>query len=137
MLPAKWDQLDRNGQNDDVIDTLSETIRLYAGRADGHYSRGCAYYENEQYDLAIKDFTDAIELKPDAQAAYYRRGAAFVQSNKYGLAIVDLTTAIILSGEVWQKASADDLRGMAYQKIGEQAKANGDFAKAKELESKR
>lgn len=47
-----------------------------------HNSRGIAYGERGQYQLAIEDFNEAIRLKPDYAKAYNNRGFAYLLQGK-------------------------------------------------------
>ena len=47
-----------------------------------HNSRGIAYGERGQYQLAIEDFNEAIRLKPDYAKAYHNRGFAYLLQGK-------------------------------------------------------
>jgi len=67
--------------------------------ADAYYSRGLAYYNQANYDLAIADYTRAIEFDPKDADTYDNRGVAYNQKGEYDLAIADYTAAIKLKPE--------------------------------------
>jgi len=58
--------------------------------------RGCAYYEQGNYDLAIAEFTKAIAAQGNFHLStfYANRGEAYLKKGMYDHAIEDLTTAV-------------------------------------------
>jgi len=67
---------------------------------------------------------------PKYAQAYNNRGAAYWLKEEYNRAIADYDQAIRLDPKY---ALAYFVRGLVYQKIGNAAKADADFAKAREL----
>ena len=62
--------------------------------------------------------------------AYYNRGTAYALLRKFKQAIQDFNKAIELNPNY---AAAYNNRAYCYQELGDKAKAQADFAKAKEL----
>jgi tetratricopeptide (TPR) repeat protein len=77
--------------------------------------RGHLHSQRGEYDQAIQDLSQAIRLDPQSAFPYVNRGVAYDETGKHDLAIADLTEAIRLDPRL------------------PKAKAEADFAKAKEL----
>ncbi|MBE8949948.1 MAG: tetratricopeptide repeat protein [Quinella sp. 3Q1] len=98
-------------------------------------NRGMVYEKLEQYERAIKDYDKAIKLNPNFTEMYNERGNIYMKLKLYKRAIQDYTKVISLNSNL----SEGDLklvyynRGFCYQYIGDNEKAQADFAKAKEL----
>jgi len=56
-------------------------------------TRGYAYYDLGQYQLAIQDFNEAIRLHPQDALAYYGRGVAYEYLGNYSEAERDFQKA--------------------------------------------
>jgi tetratricopeptide (TPR) repeat protein len=98
-----------------------------------------AYCLQRKYDLAINDYTTSIELYPKSadpfgvqglDCHYGGRGFAYYCMDEHDLAIADFTEAIRLNPHA---GKAYHYRGVVYREKNEHAKAEADFAKAKEL----
>ena len=76
-------------------------------------SRGIAYSEKGEHDLAIKDFGKAIELKADYAEAYNNRGNVYDEKGDFDKAIADFNMAINIKSDY---AEAYINRGVAYGK---------------------
>lgn len=98
-------------------------------------NRGMVYEKLKQYERAIKDYDKAIKLNPNFTEMYNERGNIYMKLKLYKRAIQDYTKVISLNSNL----SEGDLklvyynRGFCYQYIGDNEKAQADFAKAKEL----
>lgn len=98
-------------------------------------NRGMVYEKLKQYERAIKDYDKAIKLNPNFTKMYNERGNIYMKLKLYKRAIQDYTKVISLNSNL----SEGDLklvyynRGFCYQYIGDNEKAQADFAKAKEL----
>ena len=57
--------------------------------ADAYFSRGIAYLEKDEYDLAIAEFDKAIQLDPDYAKAYAFRGIAYHDKGNLDRTIAD------------------------------------------------
>ena len=119
------------GDLDEAIAEYTTAIRLYPKCGEAYFRRGRAFAGKREFDKAITDFTEAIRLKPEfAEAYYYRRALIYSEQRKYDQAIADYTETIRIKPE---DAKVYYNRGRTYALNGEQAKAEADFAKAREL----
>lgn len=149
-----WDKKDFNG----AVKLFDEAIELNPNNAEAWGGRGTAYYNLKQYDRAIQDYNTAIELNPNYSGYYKSRGRAYNHLKQYEQAIQDFNKVIRINpnlasvaynnrgfsyanlGKYKQAiklnpnyAMAYKNRGICYQKLGDNIKAQADFAKAKKL----
>lgn len=117
-------------QNKLAIKDCDKSIKINPKYAAAYCTRGWAYDDLGQHERAIKDYDKAIELDPNDEWAYSNRGVSYVFLKNFKQAIDDATNAIKINPN---HVTAYLLRGMCYQKLGDEAKAQADFAKAKEL----
>jgi tetratricopeptide (TPR) repeat protein len=70
----------------------------FTGRqlAQAFVTRGAAYDDNKQYELAIREYTKAIELQPDFALAFNGRGSAYDENGQLDLALANYKEAIRL-----------------------------------------
>jgi tetratricopeptide (TPR) repeat protein len=118
---------------DRAIADFSEVIRLNPNHSAAYGFRGSLYLDNHNYDRAIGDFTEAIRighLSEEAMLNYLGRGEAYFNIRSYDNAIADFTEVIRIDSSF---AYAYYWRGTAYQSKGDRARANADFARAREL----
>ncbi|PKN37770.1 MAG: hypothetical protein CVU62_08585 [Deltaproteobacteria bacterium HGW-Deltaproteobacteria-2] len=80
-----------------AIEYLNNALQLEPDSALAYNSRGIAYRNLHQYQMAIKDFNVAIRLKPDYAVFYNNRGLSYVSLRQYQLAIKDYNEAIRLN----------------------------------------
>jgi tetratricopeptide (TPR) repeat protein len=100
-------------------------------RAIDAYNRGVDHHEKSEVNEAIADYTEAIRLNPGFAEAYYNRGILCGRDkDDLDRAIADFGEAIRINPKF---VDAYHTRGLASQRKGEQAKAEADFAKAREL----
>jgi tetratricopeptide (TPR) repeat protein len=92
-----------------------------------HVMRGLAYSMKKMNEQALADFDAAIAIKPDDQEAHFRRGTTRVLLKQYQGAIEDLTV-VIDAGTT--DGAAYNLRGFAYDAIGQYNNGNADEEKA-------
>lgn len=93
-------------------------------------TRGKAYQDKGDYDLAIADFSQAIRLEPKNAVAYRRRGEAYYDKSDYDHAIADFSQATLLDpGD----GLAYNGRGKAYSVKGDQDRAIADFSRILDL----
>ena len=118
------------GHPEEAIKDHDKAIELDPNYAYAYNNRGNAYSDLGHPEEAIKDYDKAIELDPNYAAAYNNRGVAYKDFKKYAKAIEDYTRAIQLNPE-YKKAYLN--RARAYSAIGEEALAEADRKKAKEL----
>jgi tetratricopeptide (TPR) repeat protein len=66
-----------NGDNDQAIKDLDESIRLHPRDADAFLSRGDAYYSKGDYQRALAEYDEASWIEPDHLGAYFARGDVY------------------------------------------------------------
>ncbi|MFC2035322.1 tetratricopeptide repeat protein, partial [Chloroflexota bacterium] len=54
-----------DGEYEEAIEELNETIKLYPEYAEAYYTRGLAYDKNGEIAQAISDYGKCIELSND------------------------------------------------------------------------
>ena len=92
--------------------------------APAYSSRGSDYLHTGESQAAIQDYETAIRLapeNPDLADDYYNRGFVYQTIGEYQQAIEDFTQAI-RSNPV--RAELYESRASAYDKLGEEQKAN-------------
>jgi tetratricopeptide (TPR) repeat protein len=82
-----------NGDFDNAIADLNESIRLNRQMSDAFYWQGKSYNAKGQFQMAIPDFTEAIRLDPEHDD-YTDRAFAYIGLGEYDTAIADCTEAI-------------------------------------------
>ena len=123
-------QLYYQGDYNGAIAKYTEALQLNSNLADAYNNRGAAYDDMGNHNAAINDFNKAIELNPNFADAYHNRAIAYVLSGKFDLALKDASKAIELNPN---DGIAYQLRGMIYRDMGDNARAQADFDKAKQL----
>ena len=117
---------------DSAIADFNKAIELEP-KNDNIYRSRAQFYDIYliDYKKAEQDYTKAIELNPKNDFNYYMRGNFYkINLKNYNAAIQDYTKAIELSSKnKWYYKT----RGDCYQQLGDEAKAQADFKKAKEL----
>lgn len=106
------------GQFDQAIQLLTESIKLNGDRADSFYWRGLALLAIKQNDRALADLTDAIRLAPDSTSCFLSRGLLYSNMGRLDKAVADFDQALAIDPNLID------------------AKTNRDFA-AKELEKQK
>jgi tetratricopeptide (TPR) repeat protein len=106
------------GQFDQAIQALTESIKLNGDRADSYYWRGLALLAIKQNDRALADLNDAIRLAPDSTSCFLSRGLLYSNLGQLDKAIADFDQALAIDPNLID------------------AKTNRDFA-AKELEKQK
>lgn len=117
----------QNDNRDDAIEYYTEVIRLEPTDISvvslAHYSRGIAYGEKGEIDLAIEDYNKTIQLNPNFADVYNNRGYAYREKGEFELAVEDYNQAIqlkpdsvlfynnrsiaLLYLQEWEKAKSD------------------------------
>ena len=146
-----------------AIEKLNQAVALQPDYAFAHLSIGDCYLLQSDYQPAIQSYTRAIQIEPKNAKFINNRGVAYAMMGEFYLAIQDFSQAITIEphampymnigksyaalGELDEAlenlnyaiyldpvyADAYYNRGLAYQQLGETAKAEADFAKHKEL----
>ena len=117
---------------DEAIKLYDEVLK-FGEYSDAYYNRGCAYSDLGQYERAIQDYNKAIQINPNIYQTYGNRGEAYYYLKNYNQAFEDLNKSIELGASGKDLGEALYYRGLCYQATGDKAKAQADFAKAKEL----
>jgi tetratricopeptide (TPR) repeat protein len=120
---SKWHDI-RNlcpdlGNDQEVIDNLTEAIGSNLENADAYLQRGIALYKSGDWQGAIADFTEVIRINPENAEkadAYYGRGLIYYRLREYARAIEDFTQAMG-SNPIFAELYA--LRGLARYDLGE------------------
>lgn len=131
-----------NVLNPDDADTCHVRAFMKSLRGQSRANQGGVAEARSHYQEAIKDYQEAIKRYGIAVednsiyivSAYYNQGKAKVAIEDYNGddgAIADFSKVIELKPDF---AEACWERGLVYQKIGQEKKANADFKKAKELD---
>ena len=125
-----------------AIEDFDKAIEINPNYALIYFSRGAAYDELKNYNQAIADYSKFIQLDskftqldPTQQNfyishAYYYRGLAHYELKDYNQAIADYDKAGQLEPD---DADIYQQRGLAYQALGDNEKAEENLAKAKDL----
>ncbi|HEY3640984.1 MAG TPA: tetratricopeptide repeat protein [Xanthobacteraceae bacterium] len=87
-------------------------------------SRGNAFQENKQLDLAIADYDEAVKLDPESYLGYLCRGNGYQARGQFDQAIADYNRAIELNSSL---AGAFSGRGIAYRFKGDYDRAIADY----------
>jgi tetratricopeptide (TPR) repeat protein len=75
---------------------INQAIRLDSNIAEAYNSRGLAYHNLKQYQLATADYDQSIRLDPNLAAAYYNRGNTYRDLKQHQQAIADYDQSIRL-----------------------------------------
>ena len=114
----------KKGDYAHAIESYTNAIKLDPRSAKALYSRGFAYYRNQEYDRAIQDYTDAIRLEPSFTQVFRERGHAYEDKGDYEHAIEDYSHIIPLQpGDVVPLYE----RAFDYERAGEYDRAIADF----------
>ncbi len=96
------------------------------------YQKGIVFNKLRDLKQAENAFSRALELKPDFGIAYNALGGVFYREGKYQEAIDSFVKFQGYATKEKHKSKADVNISRAYTKLGEAAKANGNFEKAVE-----
>ncbi|MHB8862744.1 MAG: tetratricopeptide repeat protein [Pirellulaceae bacterium] len=108
----------------------NRAIELSPKNEAAYIDRGLTYSRLGRHREALADLDKAIELNPMNAKAYNNRGFIRMMSESFQQAIVDFNRAIALRPDY---GVAYYNRGVAHRKLGDRAKADRDFAKAKSV----
>jgi tetratricopeptide (TPR) repeat protein len=116
-----------------ALQNHARAIQLAPGRHDFYWERGVTYARMKNYDGAITNFEACLERKPGFANAQLGLGEAYRNKGDFKTALIHHDEAIALNP---RSAWFHRERGNTYQKMGDQERANADFAKARDLEQK-
>jgi len=106
-------------------------IQLDPGRFDLYWERGVTHLRLKNYDAAITDFQACLERNSRFGNAHLGLGEAYRAKGDFQTALTHHDKAIALNPDSdWFYRE----RGNTYQKMGDQQRADADFAKARELQ---
>ena len=127
------------GEYDGAISDYKWVINHNSDEANVYCNLSEAYRLKRNFDCALKACNKAIELNPLYNYPYRIRGNIYYDQNEYEKAIEDFTKAIdsLADENLPDKPIAYESRGKVYRAMGEEARANADLAKAKELRNAR
>ena len=103
-----------------------ELAFLYTQRAE-------VYRLKKDWDTAEADFEIAVKINPGDNYVYLNRAELYRESGKTDLAISEATRSINIDPTF---PAAYTIRGLAYQKLGDLAKARENFNKALSMPKK-
>ncbi len=83
------------GNYDSAIEDFTVSIRTSADEIT-HNSRGVAYRNKGEFQLAMSDFNEAIRFDPKYARAYYNRGMLHSRAGATDLAVADLRKSVEL-----------------------------------------
>ena len=93
MVDWQNDSTDVPTRTANLIDRLTEAIRLAPSNAYLYYDRGNAYVQCLDFQRAIDDYTRAIDLDANMPEAWYNRGLTRINSKQQAEGISDLSKA--------------------------------------------
>lgn len=106
-------------------------IQLEPGRFDLYWERGVTHLRAKNYDAAISNFEACQERNSRFANAHLGLGEAYRAKGDFQTALTHHDKAIALNPDSdWFYRE----RGNTYQKMGDQQRADADFAKARELQ---
>ncbi len=114
---------------EDAVVDYGRAIDLDPNYASAYNGRAWSYCQIGQYEAALVDANKALSLKPNEANYLDTRACAYIGLKRYRDALADLDKAIVLSPEGWLYFR----RGELYRLIGDEAKAQADFDKARRL----
>jgi tetratricopeptide (TPR) repeat protein len=117
-------------QYDEAIADLTKAIRLKPDLAYAYCNRGLSYLLRAEPKDALADFEKGLTLRINMPLCYSGRGEILLSRGQYRKAIEDLTRGINFK----PTANAMMLRATAYDKLGENNKALGDYRSALSLQ---
>ena len=112
-----------------ALEDTDTAIKLNPNDANFYRTRGKIYSKLKNYEKAVENYTKVLEFLPNDYLMYFARGLAYCFLKNYDAALADCDSAL----KIEQDGGIYQLRGLCYKNLGETAKAEADFAKAKEL----
>jgi tetratricopeptide (TPR) repeat protein len=115
-----------------AIDTYNELINFVedSDKINILYTRGCLFFEIENYNAAILDFSAVLEVLPENYDTYFQRGATYFELDLFEKALLDFTKAVQLNGD---EPSYYYYQGITYFELNKFKLAKYSFLKVIEL----
>lgn len=123
-----------SGKHSAALEALAGAVRLDQSNAEAHYWRGVAYAKSNAKEQAVRALERAVELRRDYVEAYDYLGYLLIEQGRLDEAVSRLERLIAARPD-YQKGRAYFLRGAAYVRKGEVARAYADAERACELGS--
>ncbi|MBR4905216.1 MAG: tetratricopeptide repeat protein [Selenomonadaceae bacterium] len=114
---------------DEAIADYGRALEIDKNYVSAYNGRAWSYCQMGKFEEALVDANKAVELNPNDANFLDTRAGAYIGLKRYEEALSDLNRAIKLSPEGWLYHN----RGELYLLMGEQSKAQADFAKARKL----
>jgi tetratricopeptide (TPR) repeat protein len=124
---ARGQSLARSGKTEEALAAFDRALDLDPYNAQAFYHRGLLYQTERQHPQAVADFTSANGLMPQWVDPLVGRAVSYLAMEKVREAASDLDEAVQAdpqNGQAWVT------RGLAYERLGDKAKAAGSFARA-------
>ena len=119
--------------NNRAIGEFNKAIKLNSQYSAAYHNKGVALARIDNIEEAMEEIDKAIDLDPNSARSYTSMGMILHHNGKYKEAIKEFNEAIRSDPEY---PVAHLVRGKAWEKMGEQDKADEDFKTAKSLEKK-
>jgi tetratricopeptide (TPR) repeat protein len=129
-----------------AIELYTRAIELGIAQDAGYYwtyaSRGKAYADLGQYELALADFEHAIAINPAYSWAYFHLGKICYLLKEYERSLTYFSQAIELYASTKQRAESRSsyvqayiYRAKVYEALGDIEQAQADYACSREIEA--
>ena len=121
------------GNLDGALSDLDQAIKLNSEGQQGAqavHARGLIHQKRGEQAAAVTDFDNAIDRDPFAAAPYQARAQSLTAQGKYDQSIEDYNAALNVdakNAEAWAGLGVD------YEKLGNRAKAQESYARAKTI----
>lgn len=116
-----------------AIKTYSAEIEENPHAVDAYFSRAQIYHSNGDYAQAEADFNTVLRHKPRRADAYFCRGRSLQAQGKHHQALVSYSLAIAVEP---RQAKWYYLRAKAYEALADEAEADNEPARARELQQR-
>lgn len=117
-----------SGEPEQALADLDRVIALDPTYFLGHYNRGIATYQLEDYPAALSSFEQALELEPDDPDALYFVGVTLSLVGRYDEALGFLNDALDAGRQ--PVATLFNERGVVYYNLGDYEQARQEFEAA-------
>jgi len=126
-LAAQGQVLARSGKAAEAQAAYDKALALDPYNVQALYGRGLIYQGEKQHAEAIADFTAAHGLSPQRADPLVARAISYLAQDKVREATGDLDEAVQSEPN---NAQAWSIRGQAYERLGDKAKASTSYSRA-------